>query len=311
MDIKINDLSKKYGRSFEALKGITLNIKRGMFGLLGPNGAGKTTLMQTLATLQPPTSGEVSIGDYVLGKDDQAIRQILGYLPQEFGLYKKLTGYEYLDYVALMKGIKNGRQRKEEVTDVLEKVNLTNQAKKKVGGYSGGMKQRIGIAQALLGSPELIIVDEPTAGLDPEERIRFRNLLSDLSAERIVILSTHIVADIESSCTQLAILNRGTIVFDGTQEELLKQVENKIWHGTVDDGQFTELRQQTKMISARKVIGGQEVRVLAQSEPFAGAELARVGLEDAYMGVMETAKNESLLQLATLDEGAASHENMD
>lgn len=192
-----------------------------------------------------------------------------------------------------MKGINNTKQRKQEVQAVLEKVNLTPHTRKKVGSYSGGMKQRIGIAQALLGSPQLIIVDEPTVGLDPEERIRFRNILGDLSMDRIVILSTHIVADIESSCSQLAIMNRGRIVYHGTQDFLLQRVVDKIWVGTVTEGQFYQLKQDVKIISARKVLEGQEVRVIADAQPFAGAELARVGLEDAYMALMETATQEA------------------
>lgn len=286
MHIQITNLHKKYG-SFEAIQGIDLTIQRGMFGLLGPNGAGKTTLMQILATLQPPTTGQIQIGAYKLGRDDQAIRSILGYLPQEFGIYKKLSGYEYLDYVGLMKGITNSRKRKEEIITLLDKVNLTDKARKRIGSYSGGMKQRIGIAQALLASPQVIIVDEPTAGLDPEERIRFRNLLGDLSADRIVILSTHIVADIESSCSQLAIMKRGRIVYQGTQDSLLNGVKDRVWTGVVEEYQFPEIRQQFKLISARKVLHGQEIRVISDGEPFPGAERDRVGLEDAYMGVME------------------------
>lgn len=286
MEIQISNLHKKYG-SFQAIHGISLTINKGMFGLLGPNGAGKTTLMKMLSTLEPITEGNVLIGDYKLGRDDQAIRSMLGYLPQEFGLYKKLSGYEYLDYVAIMKGITNSRKRKEEVTSLLEKVNLIEKAKKRVGSYSGGMKQRLGIAQALLGSPKVIIVDEPTAGLDPEERIRFRNLLGDLSADRIVILSTHIVADIESSCSQLAMMKQGRIVYQGTQESLLSQVRDRVWIGNVEESEFASIRLEMKVISARKVVGGQEIRVLSNDKPFEGAELARVGIEDAYLGVME------------------------
>lgn len=225
--------------------------------------------------------------DLVMGRDDQEIRKLLGYLPQEFGVYKKLTGYEYLDYVAMMKGIVNSRQRKQEINELLEKVNMTQHAKKRIGRYSGGMKQRIGIAQALLGSPRVIIVDEPTAGLDPEERIRFRNLLGELSADRIIILSTHIVADIESSCNQLAIMKQGRILFLGTQSDLLDLVRDRVWIGIVDESLYAELRKRTKIITARKVFEGHEIRVLSDELPFRGAELVRPGLEDAYMSVME------------------------
>lgn len=229
-----------------------------------------------------------SLRDLVMGRDDQEIRKLLGYLPQEFGVYKKLTGYEYLDYVAMMKGIVNSRERKQEIAELLEKVNMTQHAKKKIGNYSGGMKQRIGIAQALLGSPRVIIVDEPTAGLDPEERIRFRNLLGELSADRIIILSTHIVADIESSCNQLAIMKQGRILFLGTQSDLLDKVRDRVWTGIVDESLYGELRQRSKIITARKIFEGHEIRVLSDEPPFQGAELVRPGLEDAYMSVMAT-----------------------
>lgn len=321
MQITITNLHKKYG-AFHAIKGMNLTIQQGMFGLLGPNGAGKTTLMQMLATLEPVTEGSVvystsaadhavshmHIGEqhnrYALGKDDQSIRSILGYLPQEFGLYKKLSGYEYLDYVAMMKGITDKRQRKEEVHDLLEKVNLTEHAKKRVGSYSGGMKQRVGIAQALLGSPRVIIVDEPTAGLDPEERIRFRDLLSELSTERIVILSTHIVADIESSCSQLAIMKRGQLVFQGTQDSLLDLVKDQVWTGVIDGSQAAALKGQVKVISSRAIPSGQEIRVLCESQPFSGAELARPGIEDAYIAVMEADKADMTAEAA---QAAAGH----
>ncbi|MBP1988770.1 ABC transporter ATP-binding protein [Paenibacillus eucommiae] len=285
MQIQITNLGKTYG-SFQAMSGVTLTIQKGIFGLLGPNGAGKSTLMQILSTLQPATEGSVAIGDYKLGRDDQAIRAMLGYLPQEFGLYNKLSGYEYLDYVAMMKGMTNSRKRKEAVVSMLEQVNMSEKAKKRVGSYSGGMKQRIGIAQALLGSPQLIIVDEPTAGLDLEERIRFRHVLRDLSTDRIVILSTHIVADIENACNQLAMMKQGRIVYQGTQESLLDQVKGRVWTGNVGESQFDAIKQQMKVISARKAAYGQEIRVLSDIKPFEGAEPARIGLEDAYVNVI-------------------------
>jgi ABC-2 type transport system ATP-binding protein len=286
MQIQITNLVKKYGL-FKAINGINLMIDKGLLGLLGANGAGKTTLMHILSTHQPATEGSVMIGDYRLGRDDQAIRSILGYLPQEFGLYKKLSGYEYLDYVAMMKGMTNSRKRKEAVGSLLEQVNLTGIAKKRMGSYSGGMKQRIGIAQALLGSPKLIIVDEPTAGLDLEERIRFRNLLGDLSTDRIVILSTHNVADIGSSCNQLAIMKEGRFVYQGTQEMLLERVKDQVWTGIVEESQYEAIKQQMKVISARKVAHGQEIRVLSDYKPFEHAQMARIGLEDAYINVIK------------------------
>lgn len=291
MKIEITKLVKTYGgdKGVRALNDIDLLIEQGMFGLLGPNGAGKTTLMQILATLQPHTSGEIKIGQYTLGRDDQLIRRMLGYLPQEFGVYKKLSGEEYLDYVALMKGMKNSRERKKAVAQMLEQVNLTDKRKKRIGTYSGGMKQRIGIAQALLGNPQVIIVDEPTAGLDPEERIRFRNLLGELSINRIVLLSTHIVADIESSCNNMAIMRKGSLLFHGTQEQLLQKVERRIWTGMIADSALLSLKERCKIISSRKLQHEHEVRVLSDESPFAGATPSRPGLEDGYIAVMEEA----------------------
>jgi ABC-2 type transport system ATP-binding protein len=290
MKINISNLSKVYRGSVTAISDMNIEIESGMFGLLGPNGAGKTTLMKILATLEPATSGTVTVGNYKLGKDDQSIRGILGYLPQEFGVYKKLTAEEYLDYIALMKGIDDGKQRKQEIAELLEKVNLTDKRKKKIGTYSGGMKQRIGIAQALLGDPKLIIVDEPTAGLDPEERLRFRNLLSELSVDRIVLLSTHIVADIESSCRKLGIMKKGRIVFHGTQEELLNKVKDRVWTGTVTDDELNTVKERHRVISTKRLLNEQEVRVIADEPPFAGAEQVKAGMEDGYMMVMgETA----------------------
>jgi ABC-2 type transport system ATP-binding protein len=283
MEITINNLCKSYGKGTNALQSVSLTIGKGMFGLLGPNGAGKSTLMQILATLLPPTSGEVRFGNLRLGKEDQHIRGLLGYLPQEFGVYKKLTAFEYLDYVALMKGISNNVARKLQIDEMLERVNLTGVRNKKIGGFSGGMRQRVGIAQALLGDPQAIIVDEPTAGLDPEERLRFRNLLGELSASKIVILSTHIVGDIESSCSRLAIMRKGNVLFQGTQEELLDRARDAVWTVTVPDEQLISLRNAFIVVSARKTQAGQEVRLLSSGRPLAEAVVAVPGLEDAYM----------------------------
>ncbi|WP_256760716.1 ABC transporter ATP-binding protein [Cohnella sp. WQ 127256] len=286
MKITIDALTKSYGKGTKALQSISLTIGQGMFGLLGPNGAGKSTLMQILATLQPATSGEVRIGNLKLGRDDYEIRRLLGYLPQEFGVYKKLTAYEYLDYVALMKGISNKVSRKLQIEEMLERVNLISVRNKKIGGFSGGMKQRVGIAQALLGDPQVIIVDEPTAGLDPEERIRFRNLLGELSERKIVLLSTHIVGDIESSCSQLAIMRKGNILFQGSQDELLAQASQAVWTGTIPEAELVLLRNSHIVVSARKTQAGQEVRLLSPERPFSEAIAVAPGLEDAYMMVM-------------------------
>ncbi len=285
LKIVIENLSLSYGRNAPSLDQVSLTIGPGVFGLLGPNGAGKSSLMRILATLQSPTDGTVCMGTYRIGRDDQQIREIIGYLPQEFGIYKKLTAYEYLDYVALMKGIDDRRERKRQVQEMLEKVNLAAARNKKVGGFSGGMKQRVAIAQALLGDPQILIVDEPTAGLDPEERVRFRNLLGMWSANKIVLLSTHIVGDIESSCSQIAIMRQGKVLFQGTQNELLDRAAGKIWTGTVDDSALQELRSRHQVVSARYTAAGQEVRIVAEEKPFANAVAADPGLEDAYMRV--------------------------
>src|SRR5690625_4319091 len=205
-----------------------------MFGLLGPNGAGKTTLMRILATLIPKSGGRVRIGSFDLESEPHKVREILGYLPQAFNTYRNFTAAEVLDYVALLKGIVDTKERRKVIDAVLEQVNLSRRSRDKVGTYSGGMKQRVGIAQALIGDPKLLIVDEPTAGLDPEERIRFRNLLGEISGDRIVILSTHVVADIESVCTDLAVLNQGRLLYRGTPEALARRAEGKVWSVTLD-----------------------------------------------------------------------------
>jgi ABC-type multidrug transport system ATPase subunit len=287
MEVRIHQLTKSYGSLPPALDQIDLTIPSGIFGLLGPNGAGKTTLMQILATILPRTSGDVRIGPYTLGKDDPAIRQILGYVPQEFGLYKKLTGEEFLDYIAIMKGITDAGRRKRQIAELLERLNMTAHARTRIARYSGGMKQRIGIAQALLGDPKLVIVDEPTAGLDPEERIRFRNLLDEWSAGRVILLSTHIVSDVESSCTRLAILRKGKIAFNGDRRELAARAEGKVWTGIVSERGADEIRSRCKVVSARRTADGLEVRVIADGRPFPEARPAAAGLEDGYILVME------------------------
>jgi ABC-2 type transport system ATP-binding protein len=292
MELIIEQLTKQYGKTTNALNQINLTLGAGIFGLLGPNGAGKSTLMQIIATIIPKTSGTVKLGGYVLGKDDQAIRQLLGYLPQEFGLYKKLTGEEFLDYIAIMKGIINTNQRKQQVAAMLESVNLSQQARKKIGGYSGGMKQRIGIAQALLGDPRLIVVDEPTAGLDPEERIRFRNVLDQLAKDRIILLSTHIVSDIESSCEKLAIIKKGSMLFQGTRDELIAHTQGRVWTGTCSEDEARLLKASHNIVSTKLVNHSQVLRIIADAAPFSGAIQDQATLEDGYMlftGGMERA----------------------
>ncbi|WP_168120927.1 ABC transporter ATP-binding protein [Paenibacillus sp. HB172176] len=284
MDIQIEALNKVYSGEKQALCEVNLKIGVGMFGLLGPNGAGKSTLMQILATIIPPTNGRVQMGSLILGRDDHQIRQCLGYLPQTSRFFDKLTGEEFLHYIALLKGIKSAKDRRATVCSLLEKVNLQQQAKQRLKTYSGGMKQRIGIAQALLGNPQIIIVDEPTAGLDPEERIRFRELLEDLGQDRTIILSTHIVADIEASCQSLAILDRGKIVFYGSIKNLLSKVEDQVWTAIIPESDYLWSRNRTSLVSRRKMVSGDfEVRMIAERCPYPGAQLAMPNLEDAYL----------------------------
>ncbi|XSG77288.1 ABC transporter ATP-binding protein [Herpetosiphon llansteffanensis] len=231
MDIQIRHLVKQYG-SYHALDDSSLSIGAGMFGLLGPNGAGKTTLMRILTTQLVPTSGDILVGGVDIEREPSAIRQQLGYLPQEFGFYQSLRAFAMLDYIAAMKNIPRA-QRNQEIERVLHEVNLTSEAKRKLNGYSGGMKQRLGIAQALLGNPQLLVVDEPTVGLDPEERIRFRNVLARIAGQRTVVLSTHIVADIEASCSGVAVLRRGKLLLSGPPAEFVQAATGRVWQVVV------------------------------------------------------------------------------
>ncbi|MBP1994948.1 ABC transporter ATP-binding protein [Paenibacillus eucommiae] len=283
--IEIRDLGKKYKTNEWALQGIELHIEHGMFGLLGPNGAGKTTLIRILATLLKPTTGGVKINDVSLQRPEE-IRKVIGYLPQIFQIYPQLTALEFLDYVGVMKGITDSKQRRREIDTLLAKVNLTEKAKKKVKTFSGGMKQRLGIAQALLGDPQVLIVDEPTAGLDPEERVRFRNLLAQFSVNRTVILSTHIVADIESSCNQLAVLTRGKLALSGTLQQLQAFAENHVWEIEVSDQQFAGLSHLQIVSSRRSATGGLTCKVIAQEQPVQGAIALKPTLEDGYLALI-------------------------
>jgi ABC-2 type transport system ATP-binding protein len=283
--VQIYQVSKTYGK-FKALDKISLSIPGGMFGLLGPNGAGKTTLMRIITALIPPSSGQVIIDGKDVIKEPQHVRKLLGYIPQDFGFYKNLRAWEMLDYIGAMKNIPF-RKRKGQVETVLEEVNLTREASRRVGTFSGGMKQRLGIAQALLGDPELIVVDEPTAGLDPEERIRFRNLLAHLSRNRTVILSTHIVGDIEASCSGLAVLNHGKLAFSGEPQELVNHARGRVWQVSVPPEVWRELELRYMVLSSRSVNGNMEARLLANQAPIEGSHLVEPGLEDGYIAVMD------------------------
>lgn len=286
MDIQILKLTKYYG-NFLALSEINLSILGGMFGLLGPNGAGKTTLMRIITTLIPLSSGQVVIDGVDVMKEPQRVRNSLGYIPQDFGFYKSLRAWEVLDYIGAMKNIPT-QKRKNQVEAVLEEVNLTQEAARRVGTFSGGMKQRLGIAQALLGDPELIVVDEPTAGLDPEERIRFRNLLAQLSRRRTIILSTHIVGDIEASCSGLAVLNQGRLAFSGSPQELVEYARGIVWQVNVQAEEWRKLELHYPVLSSRSVNGNMEARLLADHAPVAGSSLIEPSLEDGYIAVMNS-----------------------
>lgn len=284
MNIIIDNLKKSYGNK-DVLKGINLNIEEGMFGLLGPNGAGKTTLMRILTTLIPKTEGSIKIGN--LDIDNQKkIRKIVGYLPQDFSIYPTMSVYEALDYLALLSGMKNKKFRKERIEYLLEKVNLQNYMNTKVKALSGGMKRRLGIAQAILHSPKIIIVDEPTAGLDPEERIRFRNLLRDFSEERIVILSTHIVEDVEFTCENLAILNEGKLLYKGKVRELLENAEGYVWTSNINRDELDEVRNKYPIISTVSEGNLIKLRLISENKPFENAEAVKPSIEDAYMKLM-------------------------
>lgn len=290
--IQIDHLSKKYARGGLALDDVTLTLNEGMVGLLGPNGAGKSSLMRILATLTPPTSGEATVFGVPLSQAEE-IRRLIGYLPQQFQVYPQLTGEEYLDYVAVMKGMTDKKRRKAEIEALLEQVNLKDKARKRVQTYSGGMKRRLGIAQALLGSPRLLIVDEPTAGLDPEERVRFRNLLTRFSLGRIVLLSTHIVADIESNCRQIAVLDKGKVKLSGELADLQEFGRGKVWESRLSESQFAGLDPMS-VVSTRPVEGGGLLcRVIgAAPPPGADTTLVQPTLEDGYLALLRMGRTE-------------------
>lgn len=255
MILQIKNLSKQYSNGVHALNDINLTINTGMFGLLGPNGAGKSSLMRTLATLQDADSGSVRLGDLDVLNNKDEVRKVLGYLPQEFGVYPRTSAIDLLDHLALLKGITYTRERKEMVMHLLEKVNLFEHRKKSVSSYSGGMRQRFGIAQSLIGNPKLVIVDEPTAGLDPGERNRFYNILSEIGENIIVILSTHIVQDVRELCTQMAIMDKGKLLFSGNTDEALNQIKGKVWERKVNKNELEQYQTNYQIIS-NKLVGG-------------------------------------------------------
>ena len=285
----IESLSHVYGGGVRALDDVSLTIPKGMFGLLGPNGAGKSTLMRIVATLQTPTSGFVRFGDIDVLKDPDALRRTLGYLPQDFGVYPRVTALEMLNHLAVLKGLAEPKARKAVVEGLLRQVNLWEHRKRALAGYSGGMRQRFGIAQALIGEPQLIIVDEPTAGLDPEERNRFLNLLAEIGENVVVLLSTHIVADVADLCPAMAIICDGRIVRQGAPAELTASLAGRIWMKSVDKDELAEVRAHRQVISSRLFAGRTVVHVLSDEAPGEGFAPTPGGLDDVYFSTLAEA----------------------
>ena len=286
MDLKIRDLSKTYPNGTHALRDVSLNIPVGMFGLLGPNGAGKSTLMRTLATLQEADSGSVTLGEIDVLRDKEAVRRTLGYLPQEFGVYPKVSAEDLLEHFAVLKGLAEKRERKEVVRSLLEQTNLYEARRKHLGGFSGGMRQRFGIAVALLGNPRLIIVDEPTAGLDPAERVRFLNLLSELGENAVVILSTHIVEDVSELCSRMAIINRGQILLEAEPLAAIRDLQGRVWRRVIERDQIEAYERAHRVISTRLLAGRTVIHVFSEERPDPSFEPVSADLEDVYFTAM-------------------------
>jgi len=282
MELRIEGLSKSYPNGVRALDNVSLTIPSGMYGLLGPNGAGKSTLMRTIATLQEPDTGQIHLGDNDVLRQKQELRKTLGYLPQEFGVYPRTSAQEMLSHLALLKGIVDARQRKATVEALLQRTNLWEHRKKALTGFSGGMRQRFGIAQALLGNPQLLIVDEPTAGLDPGERNRFYGLLSDIGEDVIVILSTHIVEDFMELCTNMAIIHQGKVLFAGAPADAVKGLEGRIWQRTIAKNEMKEYEQRYKIISNKLIAGKPLIHIHADQSPGDGFQPVSPDLEDVF-----------------------------
>ncbi len=291
MEIKINNLSKTYPNGVKALSNINLTIRQGMFGLLGPNGAGKSTLMRTIAVLQEPDSGSIFLDDMNILEDKMAVRRVLGYLPQEFNVYPRVKTEELLKHLAILKGIVNKGERKDMVDALLQKTNLWEYRKRYVSTFSGGMKQRFGIAQALLGEPLLIIVDEPTAGLDPGERNRFYNILSEIGESIIVILSTHIVDDVKELCTDMAIIHDGKLILSDQPQNAIGKIKGKVWSKRIEKNQLPDYNQKYTVISSKLVAGIPEIHVLSDSKPDDSFMPVDVDLEDVFFSQILKTKN--------------------
>jgi ABC-2 type transport system ATP-binding protein len=305
MQLRIANLSKTYPNGTRALDDVSLTIEPGMFGLLGPNGAGKSTLMRILATLQEPDEGRVHLGEIDVLRDKEAVRRTLGYLPQEFGVYPKVSAEDLLDHFAVLKGITRRDERQRLVTALLEQTNLQRDRAKQLGGFSGGMRQRFGIAVALLGNPRLIIVDEPTAGLDPEERVRFLNLLAELGQNSIVILSTHIVDDVSELCSRVAIIDRGRIRLQDDPQVAVTRLQGRIWRRVVSRDELAVQQQRFSVLSTKLLSGRTVVRVLSDDRPETGYELAEPGLEDVYFAAMRGSRAPGVAALSTDVDAAA------
>jgi ABC-type multidrug transport system ATPase subunit len=292
MELQIRNLSKTYANGTVALDKVSLSIPPGMFGLLGPNGAGKSTLMRILATLQECDSGSVFLDDIDVLDEQDAVRRLLGYLPQDFGVYPKVTAYELLDHFAQLKGLSKRARRREVVDALLQQTNLFEVRNQRLGTYSGGMRQRFGIAQALLGDPQLIIVDEPTAGLDPQERVRFHNLLSDIAEDKTVILSTHIVSDVADLCANMAIINKGHVLLCGEPVRLTEGIEGKIWARFVSKGELAAFQKRHTVISTRLLSGRPLIHVFADRYPGDDFEPVHPTLEDVYFATIAGRHND-------------------
>lgn len=290
VNLLIKNISKTYENGVEALKNVSLEISNGMFGLLGPNGAGKSTLMRTIATLQESDSGEITFDGFNIHKEPEEIRRQLGYLPQEFGVYPKISAFDLLNHLAILKGILNRRERTDQVNALLQQTNLYKVRKKAVGSFSGGMRQRFGIAQALLGDPKLIILDEPTAGLDPMERSRFLNLLSEIAENVVVILSTHIVEDVLDLCPQMAIMAEGKVILRGRPTQLIDELKGRLWFKTVSKADLADYNRDFEVISTRLFAGDTQIHVLSNINPKDGFTPLNPELEDVYFTSLLEAK---------------------
>lgn len=291
-ELTIINVCKTYETGVQALQNVFLTIPTGMFGLLGPNGAGKSTLMRTIATLQEPDSGSIRFGDIDVLAEKDSVRRILGYLPQEFGVYPRVTAEAMLTHLAVLKGIHNPKERREAVAALLNRTNLYHVRKQNLGTFSGGMRQRFGIAQALLGDPQLVIVDEPTAGLDPGERVRFHNLLSEIGENIVVILSTHIVDDVSDLCSRMAIISRGRVLLSGDPSEAISGVSGKIWRKVIRKSDLQKYQKEFSVISTRLMAGRTVIHVHSETAPDSSFEAIDASLEDVYFSALREASTE-------------------